>query len=70
MKAWVKYSYLDGGTQLVVAENEEVYYIDHRIGTVTDGAVFDHYPSDDQQPLDITLEIVGNWKLDFPITVK
>ncbi|MCK9458385.1 MAG: hypothetical protein M0R80_01930 [Proteobacteria bacterium] len=69
MKAWVKNSYLDGGTVLVLAENNEVYYIDHRIGSTTDGLVFDHYPDDGVEPLDITLEVVGKWEMDYPVRV-
>ena len=60
IKVWVKDSYLDGGTEQVMTNNgEEIYYIDHRIGSKTDGKVFNHYPDDKETPLDIELEIAG-----------
>lgn len=38
--------YLDGGTIKIVT-NEEIYYIDSRIGTTTKGSIFFNYPKDD-----------------------
>lgn len=63
MKAWIKNNYLDGGTEQVVTEDGEIYYVDHRLGSPTDGKVFDHYPDDHgAKQLDLMLEIVGDWR--------
>ena len=61
MKVWIKNYYLDGGTQQVMTDGGDIYYIDHRIGSPTDGKVFDHYPDEKEQPVDVTLEIVGSY---------
>ena len=46
----------------VTTDDEQIYYIDHRIGTSTDGVVFNHYPDEPgAQQQDIKLEIVGNY---------
>ena len=40
-------TYLDGGTKKFVSSDGKFYFVDHRIGTSTDCAIFDIYPSAD-----------------------
>ena len=63
MNVWVKNTYLDGGTQQVMTEDNEIYYIDHRIGSTTDGKVFDRYPDKkDAVQLGIKINIMGTYQ--------
>ena len=62
MKVWEKNSYLDGGTQQVMTDDGDIYYVDHRMGSPTDGKVFNHYPDDKNAvQLDVDVDIVGTY---------
>ena len=37
-------TFLDGGTKECEGSDGNYYYVDHRIGTLTPGAIYDFYP--------------------------
>lgn len=37
-------TFLDGGTKECEGSDGDYYYVDHRIGTLTPGAIYDFYP--------------------------